>query len=103
MTSHNHHGTADNGDTDKHPAHHANDTKSAFKNPWVKPKGLVASGQVLASHFPLEIAQKREGIEIQPIKVINPTFGRDENKSTIKATWLGHAVSISLISPITQF
>jgi hypothetical protein len=74
------------------PAHHANDQGTAFQNPWVKPKSLLASGQVLAQ-FPLAFERELEVHHITPVRVVEPDFGGPIPRvDAIKATWLGHAV-----------
>jgi hypothetical protein len=77
---------------DQRPAHHANDAGTAFQNPWMQPKGLLASGQVL-SQFPIAFARRLEDHPMKPISVVRPDFGGDVlTTDAIRATWLGHAV-----------
>ena len=76
------------------PDHHANDSANSFRNPW-PPKSLLASHQVF-SQFPIALAKRIEGYHIKDVKAISPDFARDApDEGVIKATWLGHAVSIS--------
>ncbi|PSR75345.1 hypothetical protein PHLCEN_2v9208 [Hermanssonia centrifuga] len=75
------------------PSHHANDSATAFLNPWAA-KSLLASRQVF-SQFPLALAKRIEGYPIKQVKVITPDFGQSvPEDDVLKATWLGHAVSI---------
>jgi N-acyl-phosphatidylethanolamine-hydrolysing phospholipase D len=74
------------------PTHHANASASAFQNPWVQPKSLYESGQVL-SQFPLAWARRLEDHPARPVKVVQPDFGRGSpDEGVVKATWVGHAV-----------
>jgi hypothetical protein len=85
-------------DTSSQPAHHASKTANSFQNPWMQPKGLLESGQVL-SQFPLAFEKRLEASHITPTKVITPDFGGDKSSGeAIKATWLGHAVRSKLSS-----
>jgi len=88
------------------PSHHANATATSFRNPWSQSKGLLASGQVFnASNFkfPLEWAKALHDHPHMGCEVRNPDFGKnlDVDEGTIKATWLGHAVFITLSQRIT--
>ena len=79
---------------DTRPSHHANSSVSLFKNPWVRPKGLLESGQGFFSNFPLTPAKRLHNHPALPVKVIKPDWGEDvPNEGRVKATWLGHAVS----------
>ncbi|KAI0684086.1 beta-lactamase superfamily domain-containing protein [Cytidiella melzeri] len=74
------------------PAHHANDSATAFQNPW-EVQSLLASKQVLYQ-FPLALAKRveEERHRMKQVKVVQPDFGRDTNdEGVIKATWVGHA------------
>jgi N-acyl-phosphatidylethanolamine-hydrolysing phospholipase D len=74
------------------PAHHVDSSGTAFQNPWMQPKGLLASGQVLAQ-WPLAFERDIAAHHITPIQVVKPDFGgHDTRQDAIKATWLGHAV-----------
>ena len=78
-----------------HP-HHANKTASSFQNPWA-PKSLLASKQVF-SQFPLALARRIEGENIRNVEVVAPDFHQGvPDEDVIKATWLGHAVSTSMV------
>jgi N-acyl-phosphatidylethanolamine-hydrolysing phospholipase D len=82
------------GPDDERPAHHVNDSATSFQNPWVKPKSLLASGQVL-SQFPLAFARRLEDHPAKPVQVVRPDFGGDVPSSdALRATWLGHAVRL---------
>lgn len=79
------------------PAHHANDDETSFQNPWMKPKSLLASGQVLAQQFPIAFERELQAHHITPVRVVEPDFGGPLARSnSLKATWLGHAVRIYL-------
>jgi hypothetical protein len=102
MTSYKHHhlrrrskSPPDQEDVHTRPAHHADSNQTAFRNPWVQPKSLLASGQVLAQQWPFALAKSLEGHPINQVEVVKPNFTR-ENGSNIRATWLGHAVRESL-------
>jgi hypothetical protein len=74
------------------PMHHANDNGTSFQNPWMKPKGLLASGQVL-TQFPLAFERELQAHHVTPVRVVEPDFGGPVARSdALKATWLGHAV-----------
>ena len=100
------------------PSHHANISKTLFQNPWKTPEepdenatqpespsletgqigGLyqwLSSGvQSLLMNIPLEIAKDLSHHKIVPKKVVEPQFYRyAANEKSLKATWLGHAVS----------
>lgn len=75
------------------PAHHANDSATAFQNPW-EVKSLLASKQVL-SQFPLALAKRVEEQRghVKQVHVVKPDFGSDTtDEEVIKVTWVGHAV-----------
>lgn len=77
------------------PSHHANDSATAFQNPWAV-KSLLASKQIL-SQFPIALAKRVDELRThrRPIEVVKPDFGvATADEGVIKATWVGHAVSI---------
>lgn len=73
------------------PAHHRNDTKSLFQNPWpsfVDVPPAVMAGFLWKSIFSLPKPPK----DIEALlKWQKPTWGSEANKNELKATWLGHA------------
>ncbi|KAG8820213.1 hypothetical protein FRC17_010220 [Serendipita sp. 399] len=73
------------------PAHHANDTKSLFTNPW--PSFKDASVSAMGGFFyKLMLAAPKPEKDVEKIlKLQTPTWGQDAKKSDLKATWLGHA------------
>ena len=100
------------------PPHHANSSKSLFQNPWEtvdEPdenatttaesapnatqegwfSGYFSTGlPSLLSNIPLELARDLSHHKIVPKKVVEPKFYKYEpNERSLKATWLGHAVS----------
>lgn len=80
------------------PAHHANAKSTAFRNPWVHAKSLLESGQVIFNRFPLEWARRLHDHPAKQIQVVDPDFGRSQpDEGRVKATWLGHAVSVPTI------
>ena len=105
------------------PAHHANNSKSLFLNPWSLPlpndTDNDADSEVQSlqnsnsfSWFPnlsrfslnLEWARQHPDHPHKPVKVIKPDFGSDHsNASDIKATWLGHAVRFQFIVFFAEF
>lgn len=81
------------------PSHHANSTGTLFQNPWDAveepsnyrpwelPPGML--------NFPIEWAQEHPDHPHKPVEVVKPDFALDSTDfSAVKATWLGHAVSI---------
>jgi hypothetical protein len=81
------------------PAHHANDTNSAFKNPWPSAEAPTWA-ELLSSKFPLgwyeNLAKKHPNIK--DVKVMKPDWGISALKSSgvakekaIIGTCLGHA------------
>ena len=69
-------------------------TKQAQRNGWLD--GLTESLPTLSSllaAIPLERAQDLSPYGISATKVVIPEFGASRKKQTVKATWLGHAVS----------
>ncbi|KAI0340000.1 Metallo-hydrolase/oxidoreductase [Trametopsis cervina] len=74
------------------PSHHANDSATAFQNPWAV-KSLLASKQIL-SQFPIALAKRVDELRThrRPIEVVKPDFGVETaDEGVIKATWVGHA------------
>ena len=108
------------------PAHHANASRNLFQNPWQTTNevddnafdselesqnstwlGTLASGLPSLSSWlpsiPLEWAQDLSIHGIPPTDVVRPDFIKtvengSENK--LRATWLGHAVSINTVALI---
>ena len=84
-----------------HPSHHANDSGTAFKNPW--PSADAPTLAELASQpFPLQwstpLAKLRTNPKAREVKVVKPDWGKAslkkkgvERESCIVGTWLGHA------------
>lgn len=74
------------------PAHHRNDTKSLFINPWPsyqelpvwKISSMMLSGMMFS---PPKVPTDIEKI----LKLQKPTWGEGAKKEDLKATWLGHA------------
>lgn len=104
------------------PPHHANGIKSLFQNPWktvdepdenattlAEPSSSATQEGWFSSYFtgsipslltniPLELARDLSHHKIMPKKVVEPKFLKYEaNEKSLKATWLGHAVSAILI------
>src|ERR1700742_4803430 len=89
----------------RRPPHHANSRGTAFVNPWPDEKessfGNWTLPQFLSqgwAKFPLEWAKARTGHPHKPVEVVDPGFKNvkfSEDKESLKATWLGHAVSSS--------
>ncbi|KAG8764581.1 hypothetical protein FRC19_004307 [Serendipita sp. 401] len=73
------------------PAHHMNNTKSLFTNPW--PSFRDASFSAMGGFFyKLMMAAPKPEKDIEKIlKLQTPTWGQGAQKSDLKATWLGHA------------
>ncbi|KAK4705420.1 N-acyl-phosphatidylethanolamine-hydrolyzing phospholipase D, partial [Phenoliferia sp. Uapishka_3] len=85
------------------PSHHANDTRSSFKNPW--PSAQPPSWSELAQGgFPLAWAHPnlRAHPHARDVKIVKPDWGRDSDSADpvregkgkgkdIIGTWLGHA------------
>jgi len=94
----------------KRPAHHANDSATAFKNPW--PSASTPTwGELLKLSFPLGWYPSHPPSEqILPVKVVMPDWGApalqqrtEESKSKcIVATWLGHAGTMAQFPPLTS-
>lgn len=75
------------------PSHHANDSATAFQNPW-EAKSLLSSGQIF-SQFPLALANRVEELRghVKQVTVVKPDFSSSASDvEVIKVTWLGHAV-----------
>jgi hypothetical protein len=81
------------------PSHHANDTGTAFQNPWLSADKLT-SAELLQSKFPLgwygNFAKKHPGT--QDVKIVVPDWGAKSLKEhglvrdrCIVGTTLGHA------------
>ena len=73
------------------PAHHANDTKSLFTNPWPSFQDLTILGMG-SFMWKLLLTPPKPDPNIESIiKLQTPTWGKDAKKEELKATWLGHA------------
>jgi N-acyl-phosphatidylethanolamine-hydrolysing phospholipase D len=90
----------------KRPAHHANNSGTAFQNPW--PSASTPTwGELVKLSFPLDWYSGDELPEhIVPIKVVKPDWGaalrksRDSKTDYIVATWLGHAGTMAEFPPL---
>jgi N-acyl-phosphatidylethanolamine-hydrolysing phospholipase D len=83
------------------PAHHANDSSTAFKNPW--PSALAPTWvEVATQKFPLTwsqpLAALRTHAKAKEVKVVKPDWGKAQleekglqRKKCVVGTWLGHA------------
>jgi N-acyl-phosphatidylethanolamine-hydrolysing phospholipase D len=83
------------------PAHHVNSEATGFRNPWVQPKSLLESGQVIWNKFPLEWARRLHDHPAEQVRVVKPDFGKDSpDEGRVKATWLGHAVRVAICTSL---
>lgn len=80
------------------PSHHVDKTQTAFQNPWPPLQSLTRSA---LSFFALPFARIHEqehnepdGIpDTQVVKFLPSTPSPVEDRASLFATWLGHAVS----------
>ena len=90
------------------PAHHANNSATAFVNPWSS-AGAPTWGELVQSSFPLGF-YKDEHIrheKARALKVVTPDWGAaslkrrslDKTRSIV-GTWLGHASALVEIPPL---
>ena len=91
------------------PSHHANASKTLFRNPWQVPEekdqntsSTIASSSwlwqlpALVANIPLEWAKELTGHDSSPVKVVKPDFNSFKfNTMNVKSAWLGHAVCAS--------
>src|SRR4051812_8992612 len=83
------------------PTHHANDSSTAFKNPW--PSAMAQTWAELAMQkFPLAwpqpLAELRTHAKAKEVKVVKPDWGKAQleekglqREKCMVGTWLGHA------------
>ncbi|KAF7981423.1 hypothetical protein HWV62_33413 [Athelia sp. TMB] len=70
------------------PAHHLNDSKSSFVNPWPQ-----AAWPAVSSLFALPFVRSDPlGGDVEPIKTVTPDWSAyAQHEDGIRFTWLGHA------------
>lgn len=112
-----------------HPPHHANSSKTLFQNPWKTAEepdenateveepapedAATQAGGVFnlfansmpswLLNIPIEIAKDLSHHNILPKKVVEPRFYKYAgNEGSLKATWLGHAVSACRLKPCSS-
>jgi hypothetical protein len=97
------------------PGHHANTTRSLFKNQWTLEEPTPSTTPSTSTYWPafpaalstfpsipnisLERVRNSELHPHPPIKVVKPDWGHStltaSSEPNVKATWLGHAVCCS--------
>jgi N-acyl-phosphatidylethanolamine-hydrolysing phospholipase D len=86
------------------PSHHANDTATAFKNPWESATAPTWSELLTKRTIPLEWYKDalHSHEKARKLEVVEPDWGKSnrqkrglENKRCIVGTWLGHAGAIA--------
>ena len=96
------------------PEHHANFTRSLFKNPWLLGPSNPTVTQGTFPYWPSSLTIPFPSVSIQrvrtgtpphshppcrPVKVVKPDWGHSATirEPNLKATWLGHAVRPPLL------
>jgi N-acyl-phosphatidylethanolamine-hydrolysing phospholipase D len=91
----------------KRPAHHANNSGTAFQNPWPS-ASLPTWGELLKVSFPLNWYNSDPLPDyLKPVEVVEPDWGvpllkaRESQSDCIVATWLGHAGTMAEFPPLS--
>ncbi|KZP06102.1 Metallo-hydrolase/oxidoreductase [Athelia psychrophila] len=80
------------------PAHHLNDTKSSFANPWPQAAWPAASA-LLALPF---VRAEPVSSDVHPVKTVEPDWtAYEQREDGIRFTWLGHAGFIVQLPPVS--